>query len=89
MKQLYVILEENFSLNECYGSSGLRGVLGVADSKQSWEAMINKHYGRDVISDSKVKDVRDSGIEYVYTFYEGEEDEEIEITIENYQLNEL
>tara|TARA_R110002020_G_scaffold387059_1_gene597794 strand:+ start:320 stop:589 length:270 start_codon:yes stop_codon:yes gene_type:complete len=89
MEQLYVILEENFSLNECYGSSGLRDVLGVADSKESWEAMINKHYGRDVISTAKVKDVRDSGIEYVYTFYEGEEEEEIEITIENYQLNEL
>ena len=87
MKQLYVILEENFSLNECYGSSGLRDVIGIADSKESWEDLINKYYGRDVISNAKVRDVRDSGIEYVYTFYEG--GELIEIWIENYQLNEL
>ena len=87
MQQLYVILEENFSLNERYGSSGLRDVIGIADSKESWEDLINKYYGRDVVSNAKVKDVRDSGIEYVYTFYEG--GELIEIWIENYKLNEL
>tara|TARA_R110002020_G_scaffold45326_1_gene129769 strand:+ start:290 stop:532 length:243 start_codon:yes stop_codon:yes gene_type:complete len=80
MQQLYVIV---------YGVPFIRGgeVLGVADSKASWEAMINKHYGIDVISTAKVLDVRDSGIEYIYTSYC--EDKLIEITIENYQLNEL
>ncbi len=87
MQQLYVILEENFSINEIYGSNGFREVLGVADSKESWESMINKHYGSDVIRDSKVKDVRDSGIEYIYTFYYG--GTKVKITIENYKLNEL
>ena len=81
MKQIYVILE---GVPQFVGGGE---VIGVADSKESWEAMINKHYGRDVISDAKVLDVRDSGIEYIYTFYD--EEEEQEITIENYQLNEL
>ena len=80
MRQLYVILEE-------HRFSKFYDVLGVADSKKSWEAMINKQYGRDVISTAKVQDVRDSGIEYIYTF--DDEESEIEITIANYQLNEL
>ena len=81
MKQLYVIVQ---GVSQFVGGGE---VIGVADSKQSWEAMINKHYGSDVINTAKVQDVRDSGIEYIYTF--DDEEEEQEITIENYQLNEL
>jgi hypothetical protein len=81
MKQLYVIVQ---GVPQFVGGGE---VIGVADSKSSWEAMINKYYGWDVVSDAKVGDVRDSGIEYIYTFYEGVEEQEI--TIENYQLNEL
>jgi len=80
MEQIYVILEDDPFLRQ-------GDVIGVADSKASWETMINKYYGKDVISTAKVEDVRDSGIEYIYTFYD--DGVEVEITIENYQLNQI
>lgn len=56
-KLVYTILETDLSDNESI-------IIGVADNVGSATRMISEYYGSDNVDFSKIRDVRDSGIEF-------------------------
>jgi hypothetical protein len=82
---ILVIHEKDLTDNE-------ESIIGVADSKDNAEDMINQYYGKPKLLN--VRDIRDSGIEYVYRYMTNGLEHicgpyEVEITLMGFNLNEI
>jgi len=79
MEEVYIIIEQNID-------KSFSNYIGVADSKDNWEAMINNYYKSNIVGFAD-KTYGGSLVECVYRFYS--DGDEINVTVFNRIINKL
>ena len=66
-------------------------VIGVADSVENAEKLIEEYYGKDEIKEISYRDIRDSNIQYIKVIEVpgilGDKPYRVQITLEWFELN--